>query len=529
MCPECHSIIASMQWGSGGRSVGKRGKNHNHNRCGFGFGGHCDRLHSRSDRLVRPVFRKLIPVGRVRTFIEDLDRRQLVRHALFAICAGLAGAAASMLLCICVDTANRFNMDNFWALYLLPVMGILGTLLYKSMKLDVFMTTNNVIEKMRKNEKVSPLLAPGILLGTCLSILGGASVGKEAGALQMGASIGDTMARPFKLQSIRKSKQDGLQHDYAASIGMAATFSALFFAPLGSTFFVWELSRYKRSIFKHFISIFVACFIGANITRNIGIGDIIPTVDIPPMTVDLFFMAVIVSIVTGVSGALFGTILRKMQKANQQLVKNPFISVLIGSAIILLLVLLCDWRMYDGLGSTLVADALAGNADTWGFAIKGCLTLLALGFLFKGGEIMPMFTIGSLLGCSMGHVLGISAPFASMLGLITFFCAATRCPLAALFMGIEVFGIDAAPYMLVGVLCAYSSSFDFGIYGHGIGREVRIQSERFPRLSKVLSITGSIDDQEAPIEGQNVGGEKFVDTFEEAVDPKRFMKTGKRK
>ena len=468
-------------------------------------------------------------MGRLRTFIDDLDRGQLVRHSLFAVCAGLAGAAASMLLCICVDTANRFNEDYFWALYLLPVMGILGTLLYKSMNLDIFMTTNSVIEKMRNNEKVSPLLAPGILLGTCLSILGGASVGKEAGALQMGASIGDTMAKPFKLQSIRKSQQNGLQHDYAASIGMAATFSALFFAPLGSTFFVWELSRYKRTIFKHIISIFVACFIGANITRNIGIGDIIPTVEIPPMTVDLFFMAVIVSVVTGVSGALFGTILRKMQKANQQIIKNPFISVLIGAAIILLLVLLCEWREYDGLGSMLVSQALAGNADTWGFAIKGCLTLLALGFLFKGGEIMPRFTIGSLLGCTMGHVLGISAPFASMLGLITFFCSATRCPLAALFMGIEVFGLDAAPYMLVGVVCAYSSSFDFGFYGHGIGREVRIQAERFPRFNKIISVTDSIDDEEAPLEGQNVGTAHYIDTFEEAVDPRRFMRKRKSK
>ena len=427
-----------------------------------------------------------------------------------------------MLLCIFVDTANWFSQGYWWAVLLLPVVGVLGILLYKAMKLDVYMTTNNVVDDMRRNHKVSPLLAPGILLGTCLSIIGGASVGKEAGALQMGASIGETISRPFKLKSIRKSQQSRIQYGYAASIGMAATFSALFFAPLGSTFFVWELSRYKRSISKHFISIFVACFIGANITRNIGIGDIIPHIDMPEMTTRLIFMAGLVAIVAGVCGALFGTFLRKLERFNERFVRNPFVSVLIGSAGIILLVLLCDWHSFEGLGSTLMMNALAGEAGTWDFAIKALLTLLALGFCFKGGEIMPMFTIGSLLGCTMGVVLGIPAPFAAMLGLITFFCGATRCPLAAFFMGVEVFGLAAVPYMIVGVVCAYSASFDFGIYGHGAGREIKMQADRYPRLKRILHYVDG-----APVEDEADAGvveKPYIDTFDEAADPRRFLK-----
>lgn len=352
--------------------------------------------------------------------LPALDKGQIVRHALFAAAMGVVGAGASILLCICIDAAYKVNQAYPWTLFLLPILGIASIFLYKALNLNVYLATGEVIDSMRKNKVISAFLAPGILLGTCLSVLGGGSVGKESAALQMGASLGETISKPFKLKAIRIQTQDDVQHGYAAATGMAATFSALFFAPLGSAFFVWELSRFKGNITRHFPSLLLACFIAAGISKTIGIGDIIPQAPIPDMDIHSIFMAVHVSVICGVAGALFGTILRKTQHVNERLIKNPYVSVLIGGGIFIALVYCNNWTAFEGMGGNLLAQAIAGTAGTWDFAIKALLTVIALGFCYKGGEIMPMFTIGTLLGCTLGYIIDIPPAFAAALGMATF-------------------------------------------------------------------------------------------------------------
>lgn len=180
--------------------------------------------------------------------LPALDKGQIVRHALFAAAMGVVGAGASILLCICIDAAYKVNQAYPWTLFLLPILGIASIFLYKALNLNVYLATGEVIDSMRKNKVISAFLAPGILLGTCLSVLGGGSVGKESAALQMGASLGETISKPFKLKAIRIQTQDDVQHGYAAATGMAATFSALFFAPLGSAFLYGNSRDLKETL-----------------------------------------------------------------------------------------------------------------------------------------------------------------------------------------------------------------------------------------------------------------------------------------
>lgn len=448
--------------------------------------------------------------------LPALDKGQVVRHGLFALVMGVVGAGASILLCICIDAAYKVNQAYPWTLFLLPVLGIASIFLYKALNLNVYLSTAHVVESMRTNKVVSAFLAPGILLGTCLSVLGGGSVGKESAALQMGASLGETISKPFKLKAVRVHAQNDVLHGYAAATGMAATFSALFFAPLGSAFFVWELSRFKGSITRHFPSLLLACFIAAGISHAVGIGDIIPRASIPTLDAHALFLAILVSMLCGVAGALFGTLLRKTQHFNERLIKNPYLSILIGGGIFIALVYCNNWTAYEGMGGNLLALAIAGQAETWDFAIKALLTVIALGFCYKGGEIMPMFTIGTLLGCTLGVVVGLEPAFAAALGMATFFCGATRCPLAAFFIGAETFGISSIPYLAVGVICAYAASFDFGVYGHGAAREIgqRLHQSRFTTLATLASKAVEVTEPDP---------HAYKEPFDTALDPKRFM------
>ena len=95
-----------------------------------------------------------------------------------------------------------------------------------------------------------------------------------------------------------------------------------------------------------------------------------------------------------------------------------------------------------------------------------------------------MFTVGALLGCALGGLTGAAAPFSAALGLAAFFGAASRCPLAALLMGAEIFGLAAAPYLALAVAVAYAGSRDVGVFGHGTASELARLRERARDLAR---------------------------------------------
>ena len=159
--------------------------------------------------------------------LKDIDYPQVGRHVLFALVVGVACGLASVLLCICVGWSYEAFTNFKWLIWFLPVIGIIEIIAYKLMKLAPNMTTHQVIKKIRANERVSYLLAPGILLTTCMSILCGGSVGKEAGALQMGASLGSLISKPLGIKPIEKGKRDERLNNYPAACGMAACVAAL--------------------------------------------------------------------------------------------------------------------------------------------------------------------------------------------------------------------------------------------------------------------------------------------------------------
>lgn len=383
---------------------------------------------------------------------KGLDGRESLKHVLFALIMGVVGAFASIVLCLCVGAAYSFFQQHTWLLWLLPVFGVLSLLLYHVWKLPLNLSTKKVMGQMRNDVPVSGFLAPGILLGTCASMLGGGSVGKEAGALQMGASLGSLLARPFRLRSVYKSHKDECMNGYAAALGMAATFSALFFAPIGSTLFVLELARYKRSIARHCLSILLACFVAYFIAAAIGIGDVITKVPLPTPDWPVVGHCLVIGVFAALAGRVFANALRFVHALTERATKNYYIWVILGGVAFSLLVFFCNWQPFTGSGGDLLNEALRGSYDPWGFAIKLLLTIICLGLWFKGGEIMPSFCIGGLLGASCSAITGASPAFGAAIGAMAFFAAFSKCPLAAFAMGCEIFGLAAAPWLAIAII-----------------------------------------------------------------------------
>lgn len=400
--------------------------------------------------------------------LDRIDIKEFGKHVVFIVCVGFASAAASIILCLCVETAFHVNQMFAWSIFFLPLLGVLSLLVYRAMKLPHDYATDTMVDQMRANEVVSPTLAPGILIGTCLSILGGATVGKESGALQMGASISETMGRAFNLKNVVKAKQDVPLYGYAALLGMSATFSALFFAPLGAVFMVLELTHYKNFSIARFVALVVSSSIAAAIAQFTGIGDIIPKVAIPAVSADYALQVLLVGLVCGVLGSFHGRAMHVVRVWRETHVQRPYASVIVAGCVIAFVLFFFDLRAFEGSGMDLLAKALGGSIGTFDFAIKAFLMFVALSFGFKGGEIMPTLTIGGLLGCSLGQVVGVDPAFMAAIGVITFYVGFSRCPLAGFFLGVEIFGWATAPFMAIGVFVAWIGGRDLGFYGHGL-------------------------------------------------------------
>ena len=347
-----------------------------------------------------------------------------------------------------------------------------------------------MVMEMRENKPVSPTLAPAILVGTCLSTLGGGAVGKESSAFQMGASIGETLSRAFKLKNVFKDKQDRNVYGYAALMGMSATFSALFFAPLGAVFLVFELTHFKTFSPARFIALLVSAFIAASIAYPFGIGDIIPRVAIPGVTPDLMLQVVLIGTLGGILGRFFGASLAAVRAWERKRLNHPYISVLVVGIGITILVVAFGLQSFEGGGMNLLKQAASGSIGTWDFAIKAGLVFLALGSGFKGGEIMPTLVIGGLLGCSLGQLINVDPAFATAIGVMTFFAGMTRCPIAAFFLGFEVFGVEIIPF------------HDSGYYGKGIRLNFHSARRRQRLAKQFIENAGDVDSALAKLEEQ---------------------------
>ena len=98
------------------------------------------------------------------------------------------------------------------------------------------------------------------------------------------------------------------------------------------------------------------------------------------------------------------------------------------------------------------------------FLLKILFTAITLGAGFKGGEVVPSFFVGATFGCVAGPLLGLSAEFAAAVGLVAVFCAAVNCPMASIFLSVELFGDGGLLYFALACGVSYMLSGYNGLY-----------------------------------------------------------------
>ena len=381
--------------------------------------------------------------------------KTFLKWAVIAACIGLVGGLVGAAFHMSVNAVTTLRGAHPWLLYLMPLAGLLVVWVYRVTQIEG-KGTNDIIHSIHFGEKVPLMLTPVIFLATVLTHVVGGSAGREGAALQIGGSIGCQVGRLFR--------QDDRNVRVATMCGMSAVFAALFGTPLTAAVFALEVLTVGVFYYMAFIPCLIAALTGYGVSLLFRLPPtrfaILEAFDLSPAGV-LQIMAL--SVLCALVSIAFCVSMHKTERLLQRKLVNPYARVLLGSAVLIVLTLLCGTD-YNGAGTDVITAAMGGAAVPWAWALKIVFTALTIGCGFKGGEIVPAFFIGATFGCFMGGLLGIPASFGAALGIVAVFCGAVNCPIASLILSVELFGAGELSYFAIACGVSYMLSGYYGIY-----------------------------------------------------------------
>lgn len=378
------------------------------------------------------------------------------RWIVISIIIGLAGGVVGAMFSMAVSYVTGMRLSHENLLYFLPVGGILIILVYKLFKISQSMGTNTVLISVRTQEHVPFLMAPSIFISTVITHLFGGSAGREGAALQLGGSIGDAIGELFKL--------DEKDMHIVTLCGMSAVFSALFSTPLTAAFFAMEVVSVGIIYYSGLIPCLASSLTAYGVAKLLKApSEEFAVKIIPRLNAQNIGRIVVLAALCALVSIIFCIVMHKTAHLFSKIFTNEYIRIVVGGAIIIVLSLIFG-RDCCGAGTQIIEKAFEGHTSPTLFILKIIFTAVTIGSGYKGGEIVPTMFIGATFGSFAGHFLGLSPDFAAAVGLVAMFCSVVNCPVASIFLSIELFGSQGLLLFAAAVGVSYMLSGYYGLY-----------------------------------------------------------------
>ncbi len=383
---------------------------------------------------------------------------QMLRWLLIASCAGVLAGSASALLLVSLNLATEIRESHRWLIAFLPLAGLFVGCMYKYLGASVEAGNNLILDEVHDAQATIPLrMTPLILLGTFVTHLFGGSAGREGTAIQTGASLADQLTRLFRLNAEDRR--------ILLMAGISGGFGSVFGTPLAGAVFGIEVLAIGRLGYDAIFPCFVGAFVGDYVTHAWGVHHVVYTVtQIAELNPKTFLAALVAGVVFGLTAMLFAKTTHAMTRLSRRVIPWSPARPLLGGAVVAAAVFTLRTTRYIGLGIPTIAASFRGSLPWYDFAAKFAFTTVTLGSGFKGGEVTPLFFIGSTLGNALSHLLPLPPSLLAGMGFVAVFAGAANTPISSSLMALELFGSEAGAFAALACVASYMFSGHSGIY-----------------------------------------------------------------
>ncbi|SLN29411.1 chloride channel protein [Oceanibacterium hippocampi] len=359
---------------------------------------------------------------------------------LATVAGAFVGSGTSLFLHGLFFLTERTASVPLWVqMLLLPLGGILnGLLLYYGYRWNTAGLTDSVITSVHKQSGRMPFKTVAIKpLAALITLASGGSAGKEGPCSHIGGSLASAIGRMLRL-NVELQKR-------IVACGVSAGFASVFGTPIAGAIYGVEVLAIGRIRHDFLFPAIIAGVTSFEVSKMWGVPYtyyLIPV--LPEFSEILFIKTIVIGIVCGLVAWFFVDMLTLSRKMFERLRTRfaiwpplmPFLGGVLLSALII--VIPTD---YLGLSLPLVSRALDGEAMPFlGVVWKTLLVAITLGSGFYGGIATPQFVIGAIAGSAVADLLDVDPALGAAVGLVSVIAAASNTPIAAILMGIELFG-----------------------------------------------------------------------------------------
>jgi H+/Cl- antiporter ClcA len=367
----------------------------------------------------------------------------------------IIGVGCTIFLRVLFATEGRVYNVHWWILAaLLPLGGLAnGLLLHYGYRLRHSTFTDSAIVAVNQQQGKMPFRTMWIKPLAALITLGcGGSAGKEGPCSHIGASIAAAVGRSLGLNREMRKR--------LLACGVSAGFASVFGTPIAGAIYGVEMLAIGRLRYDFLFPGIVAGVTAFEVSRHLGVPYPEYVISFAGEFTELLFLkTVAIGVLCGAIAWTFVELLNGFRRLARWLKLRyalwPPLLPTAGGVVVALLVMVVPTQ-YLGLSLPIMDDALHGQPMPYlGFLWKALLVAITLGSGFYGGLVTEQFVMGAVAGGAFAHFLGLQAAQGAAVGLVAVVAAASNAPVAAILMGIELFGGGSTLYVAGACVAAY--------------------------------------------------------------------------